>query len=549
MSTIGQLIVKVGADTSDLTKGLLKAQKDTETTGSKIKKVGQMVAHPVVAVADRATSVLARIKESLFSLQGLATITLSVIGIDKLKDSTLGAAMTFQEQQVSMNHWLNNNKKAVSEVISWLDKFAAKTPYEMADLFPAMTRGIGISNGDIKTAERLVSLATDMAALTPGKTVEDAMEALADAQMGEYERLKEFNMKYSKAQADAAGGFAGLIKDAEKKFKGGADELSATAGGLFSTITDNINTYARKSGEGFLTALMPRLQKVTDWFNNHPRTVARWKNEMVTLGNQAGEYMFSRLESAFRYIQSNYIDNPAFTHLSFTGKINFIIDDIAKLLDKWWNSGGSRKTKAFGAKVGTAIGEGIASVLPHLAKVAALAFVNAFVDGLNSSPIGAMIAGAIAGGGIGSVVPGFGTVAGAAAGALAGDVTYHLTGQPNTTDTHPNLTQKFMNNRPPIDVGALMQAGKNANGTDFWRGGWTWINERGAELVNLPRGTQIKSNRESMAMMNNGVVKHEGTIYHVFQTNDRATVAKIAEEYNRDNRRIPTRVSTIPITI
>lgn len=34
----------------------------------------------------------------------------------------------------------------------------------------------------------------------------------------------------------------------------------------------------------------------------------------------------------------------------------------------------------------------------------------------------------------------------------------------------------------------------NANGTDFWRGGMTWVGEKGPELVNLPRGSQVIPN-------------------------------------------------------
>ena len=43
--------------------------------------------------------------------------------------------------------------------------------------------------------------------------------------------------------------------------------------------------------------------------------------------------------------------------------------------------------------------------------------------------------------------------------------------------------------------------GRNAGGTDYWRGGWTLVGEEGPELLRLPQGTQIKSNAESAAMM------------------------------------------------
>ena len=39
--------------------------------------------------------------------------------------------------------------------------------------------------------------------------------------------------------------------------------------------------------------------------------------------------------------------------------------------------------------------------------------------------------------------------------------------------------------------------GHNAAGTDYWRGGLTWVGESGPELVRLPQGTQIYSNQES----------------------------------------------------
>ena len=42
--------------------------------------------------------------------------------------------------------------------------------------------------------------------------------------------------------------------------------------------------------------------------------------------------------------------------------------------------------------------------------------------------------------------------------------------------------------------------GNNARGTNNWRGGLTWVGEEGPEIVNLPRGSQVFPNNESMAM-------------------------------------------------
>lgn len=42
--------------------------------------------------------------------------------------------------------------------------------------------------------------------------------------------------------------------------------------------------------------------------------------------------------------------------------------------------------------------------------------------------------------------------------------------------------------------------GRNASGTNFWRGGLTWVGERGPELISLPRGTKVYPNDLSMQM-------------------------------------------------
>jgi hypothetical protein len=51
--------------------------------------------------------------------------------------------------------------------------------------------------------------------------------------------------------------------------------------------------------------------------------------------------------------------------------------------------------------------------------------------------------------------------------------------------------------------GAGNRVGHNALGTNNWRGGYTWVGEEGPEIVNLPAGSKIYSNRQSRQMVNN----------------------------------------------
>ncbi len=45
----------------------------------------------------------------------------------------------------------------------------------------------------------------------------------------------------------------------------------------------------------------------------------------------------------------------------------------------------------------------------------------------------------------------------------------------------------------------------NARGTNYWRGGWTWVGEEGPELMRLPAGTQIIPSDRSMDMVMNAI--------------------------------------------
>lgn len=48
------------------------------------------------------------------------------------------------------------------------------------------------------------------------------------------------------------------------------------------------------------------------------------------------------------------------------------------------------------------------------------------------------------------------------------------------------------------------QYGHNAEGTDWWRGGLTWVGENGPEVVRLPMGSRVYDNEESAEMFGGG---------------------------------------------
>ena len=55
-----------------------------------------------------------------------------------------------------------------------------------------------------------------------------------------------------------------------------------------------------------------------------------------------------------------------------------------------------------------------------------------------------------------------------------------------------------LNSQVEIKGGGGMEFGENASGTANWRGGLTWVGEKGPELMDLPRGTKIYPHEASL---------------------------------------------------
>lgn len=278
----------------DMIKGHITA------TTNKLKVLGSMVVSPVIKVKDFATNTINGIKSAIGTIPLAVTAALAAI-------STLGASKALssgamlEQQQISMEHYIGIQNKGMSadEVRKTRDNYlnelrtnANITPFTTEEVVAAGTRALNVAGGNTKSAMNIVKVAEDMAALTPGKTLEQAMEALADAKVGEFERLKEFGFKVN---AETFKGFVGKGKnddltDAETLkafdiltstklkpfFEGGAAKLSTSASGLWSTITGTISSKLQDTGLKVLEQLKPVMQKVITWLNEFSPVMDQW---------------------------------------------------------------------------------------------------------------------------------------------------------------------------------------------------------------------------------------------------------------------------------
>lgn len=181
---------------------------------------------------------------------GLAGTYLSLQGIHKLADSAIGESSGLEQYRNTLNIVMKDSKKA-GEMMSWATDFANKTPFETGEVVEATVKlqSYGI------TAKDVMSNVGDMASVM-NKPLDQAVEAVADAQTGEVERLKEFGITKQMIIDQGAKTMAGkelvnskgqivdqknfnkaMFALMEERYKGGMDIQSKTLKGTWSTVT------------------------------------------------------------------------------------------------------------------------------------------------------------------------------------------------------------------------------------------------------------------------------------------------------------------------
>lgn len=263
------VMVKVAAHIHHF-KNQIKPVTDT------FKKIATKAWTITLKVKDGVSFVLTKINTALKKVgKGVAIGSAAVLAAGGY---ALNKGMALEGYNVSMGHFVgvnnpNNtaaqNQKQTDDYLKWLRSNANATPFGTEEVIQAGSRAVQIAEGNTKAAQGLVKMAEDMAALTPGKTVMDAMEALADANMGEMERMKEFGFKMSAEEFKKAGYDLFSTKSTTGKtlvevFGGGAEKFANTTTGMWSTITGEIESEIAAIGLLMADGLKPFLQWVRD---------------------------------------------------------------------------------------------------------------------------------------------------------------------------------------------------------------------------------------------------------------------------------------------
>jgi phage tail tape-measure protein len=169
--------------------------------------------------------------------------------------TALSTASDLEGYRNTLNVVMKDQKKA-AETMAWATNFANKTPFETDSVVEATVRlqAYGLE------ARKVLPAIGDMAGVM-NKDIMQAVEAVADAQTGELERLKEFGITKAMIAKKAGEMYRnqeiinnkGQIVDQQKfnnalfalmeeRFKGGMEIQSNTFKGLWSTVTGVFKT-------------------------------------------------------------------------------------------------------------------------------------------------------------------------------------------------------------------------------------------------------------------------------------------------------------------
>ncbi len=259
----------------------------------------------------RSSQALGKMSRTVFSLKG----ALVGLGVGLLGRQFLKTAESMEVYRTQLETALGSTA-AAAEHLEWVKDFAAKTPFEIGGLVEASVK---LENYGIKSKEVMRTLGDTAGAL--GKDIGVAVEALADAQTGEFERLKEFGIKSIQEAGktyflyvDKHGKEQRALVDRNnramitgtlttiwnEKYEGGMEKMSTTWRGMWSNLKDWFTQFQEKvMNSGVFAFLKTGLANLLGWLNQ-----MKEKGRMDIWANKMGKAMI-KVFSAIAKVAAN----------------------------------------------------------------------------------------------------------------------------------------------------------------------------------------------------------------------------------------------------
>lgn len=246
ITTILRMKDQMSPKLKEVSSNTKKLSKDAERARGRLANFAVASSEKIGNFAKKATLSLAKVTAKTVALGVATATTLAAVGLKK----GLSEAMDLEGYKAQLETATKDTKKA-AEIMKWSMELANRTPFEGGEVVSAAAKfeAMGMS------AKKWVTITGDMAGAT-NKSLDQATEALIDAQAGELERLKEFGIKKADIVKKANDIFKniqvvnnkGQIVDQKRfnealvalmkeKYTGGMEKQAKTLRGTMSTVT------------------------------------------------------------------------------------------------------------------------------------------------------------------------------------------------------------------------------------------------------------------------------------------------------------------------
>lgn len=277
MAKLGDLIVRVGADTREFNQQLGKIQRQIRQTSDNIMDMGKSMTMGV---------------------------TLPIVGLGAAAVKAAADLETMETQFIS----LTGGAEQAGAMVDQLNQFAAATPFQIEEIAGA-ARQLLAAGTDISQVNEQLGFLGDIAA-TSGSSIEDITAIFAKVQAKGKVELENLNQLAERGipiftalseatglPASALGAGAVSVEQfnevlrsftEEGGFAAGAMErLSQTAAGKFSTALDNLKQAGASIGELLLPMVTKAIDKVTEMAASFQQLDDRTKKIILVVGGIA----------------------------------------------------------------------------------------------------------------------------------------------------------------------------------------------------------------------------------------------------------------------
>lgn len=268
-------IAKTKTEFDKLTDAEKKAVDETKKLNDSLKKTGQEGGQSVKNVGNEMNNLSGIVKSGAGLLAGFFAVS----AIKSFGQSVFNVTAEFEKMQAVLKNTLGSNSAAMLSMEA-IKKFAQTTPFSVQELTASF---IKLANQGFKPNIDEMKKLGDLASST-GKSFDQLAEAIIDAQVGEFERLKEFGVRAQKEGENVRFTFKGVetqVKNNNASIReyivslgdlngvsGSAAAISETLGGKVNNLGDAWDNFLNKIGTLLKPVLTEALTVTADFMGS-----------------------------------------------------------------------------------------------------------------------------------------------------------------------------------------------------------------------------------------------------------------------------------------